>query len=168
MEEMGLFKFGRLNFRTKKNTTNPIILEWNEKLETSVSEIDVQHKELFEKINAFFLAWQQGKSKEEILDIIYYIEKYILYHFDTEEKLMHKYKYSDTDRHIEAHSNFVKAFLSIKKQIESSKLDDHFFIHLNFSLISWLTVHYKREDILLAGFLKRVTDTEIEKDLYLA
>lgn len=70
-----------------------MLLTWNDDLLTGISEIDTQHKELFNLMNWFFNACERGSCGKQIRRVFEFLNNYIAYHFDTEEAYMIKYNY---------------------------------------------------------------------------
>ena len=61
------------------------IKPWEDKLNTGIPLIDIQHKTLFDLINYFYLM-EEDLDEEKVEFILKSIENYTLYHFSTEEK----------------------------------------------------------------------------------
>lgn len=68
------------------------IKPWEDKLNTGIPLIDIQHKTLFDLINYFYLM-EEDLDEEKVEFILKSIENYTLYHFSTEEKFFEKCNY---------------------------------------------------------------------------
>ncbi len=82
---------------------------WTENLATGVDAIDKQHKDIINKMDEVFKSGQTGKSGEEILKVLKYLEGYVKKHFSDEEQLQIKCKYPKYQQHKIAHTQFIKS-----------------------------------------------------------
>lgn len=129
-------------------------LQWTDALLTGVEQIDNQHKELFKRINSLFDACQQGKGKNEVMNVLKFLEDYIETHFRTEEKLQKEHSYPDYPSHKALHEQFKKNFYGFKRELEQSGITLSTVIQTNSLLSSWWTEHISRVDKALGAFLK--------------
>ena len=83
-------------------------LQWTGNMATGIEVIDLQHGELFDRINAIFDSCKNGNSKEEVVRVIDFLEGYIVSHFETEEDLQKKHNYPEYMAHKMAHEGFKK------------------------------------------------------------
>lgn len=119
-------------------------MEWTSIYKTGIEVIDSQHKILFDVITKLKKIPRGNNSKEEIIKVVKFIEKYAVIHFSTEEKLLKENNFSDFENHKNIHNNFIKEFLKIKNRVETSDDYDHLEIFL--FLIKWLQTHIAVED----------------------
>lgn len=129
-------------------------LQWNDSLLTGVDKIDSQHKELIDRINSLFTSASQGKSKEEFIKTVNFLEEYVVVHFSTEENLMEKNKYPQMERHKEQHAQFVENFKQLKKEMSEKGATSLLIIRCNRLLIDWLLQHIRKEDQVLGKYLQ--------------
>jgi len=73
-----------------------------------VADIDDQHKVLFSLINNLNYSLKKGKTTGELRLGLLKTLSYAVLHFRTEENLMRKYDYPDTDDHMTEHAKFVR------------------------------------------------------------
>lgn len=113
-------------------------IEWNEDFSVGVREIDDQHKKLFEMLNTFYDSIKDNRKSafEELLDEL---EKYSVYHLETEEKYMKQFKYEDTDQHIKEHKMFIEKVRVVQQKVKTGHLVVTFEI-TNF-LRDWIADH---------------------------
>ena len=62
--------------------------EWTKDLSVGIEAIDIQHRELFKRIDGLIMAVNDGKGTDEVHDIFRFLSDYIDSHFATEEKCM--------------------------------------------------------------------------------
>lgn len=129
-------------------------IEWKEDLAVGVPNIDEQHKELFNKVNALFDACNSGKGRDQIDPIINYLQDYVVLHFGDEESLQKQYDYPEYTKHKAQHDQFIKDFLGLKDKIEKNGVTGLTIVQLNQVLVDWLIKHIRKTDRDFAAFLK--------------
>ena len=134
---------------------------WTEDLSVGVKEIDNQHIELFKRVSNLLEACNQGKGKENVREVIAFLEKYVISHFGTEERYMKNYQYPDYISHKKQHDVFVNSFADLKNQFEKEGAGLHIVILTNRLVVDWLTDHIKKVDKLLGAFLKSQKDRKL-------
>jgi hemerythrin len=130
-----------------------MIIKWTEQLSIGISEIDLQHRELFIRINNLLKAMHEGKGKEEIQKVMEFLDDYVISHFGTEEKYMSQYNYPETSRHKEQHQNFITNFSDIKKELESGGPTSTLVIQTQRKLADWWLGHIATVDKDLGAYL---------------
>jgi hemerythrin len=103
-------------------------ITWKEDLKIGVDQIDNQHKELISRIDGLFEACNNGKGKEEVLNVVDYLGEYVVTHFSDEEALQRKYGYPEYDMHKQLHTQFIKDFGVLKNNLNEGGL--HLFLLL--------------------------------------
>lgn len=129
-------------------------LNWTDDLSVNVKKIDEQHKELIGKINELFDACKEGKGSKVIGDIIAFLEKYVVFHFSTEEQYMQKYNYPDIEIHRKEHKYFIETFNKIKEEHITKNEMLLATFKLNDLLIKWLLNHIKKTDKAIGDYLQ--------------
>ena len=129
-------------------------IEWNNNLETGVGEIDTQHKELFRRFNILLTACNEGKGRDEVLQLLQFLDAYIKSHFAAEEKLQVRYNYSGYAAHKEQHTRFIEDVARLENQFRTEGASLPLVIQTNQTLAAWLIRHINRLDMELAEFLK--------------
>lgn len=129
-------------------------IEWTQDLAVGSLEIDNQHKELFKMINQMLEACNQGKGKEVLDELIGFLEKYVVTHFGTEERLMREFNYPDYTSHKNHHEQFIKNFMELKNEMATTGPGTHIVVMTNRVVVNWLNSHIRNVDKLLGAFLK--------------
>lgn len=129
-------------------------IQWKEDLATGVSEIDHQHKELFNRLNILLDACNQGKGRLEVGKVIAFLEEYVVTHFNAEEKLQQKHLYPGFLAHKAEHTQFVKEFAEIKKKFETEGATVTFVGIVNRKVSGWIIDHIKKMDKAFGEYLK--------------
>jgi hemerythrin len=127
---------------------------WTHDLATQVEEIDNQHRELFRRINALLDGCKEGRGKEEVRNVIGFLEEYVVAHFGEEERYMEKYHYPERRDHKAQHREFMENFAALKKQFDAEGPGVHIVISTNQIVVDWLQTHIRRRDKALGMFLQ--------------
>jgi len=93
---------------------------WNKSMELGVVEIDIQHRIIVNIINMLEDTIEMKTYKSQFNFMITEIEKFLLYHFATEEKLFNEYEYESSD-HIASHSDILEKIIAYKRVRPSEK-----------------------------------------------
>jgi hemerythrin-like metal-binding protein len=129
-----------------------VLMEWNDKLATGLTEIDAQHKRLVAMVNSLHEAMKIGKSREMVSSLIGELKNYASTHFDTEERLMERFKFPGLAAHRVEHNRFIEKVLdydlSLQEGSRVAPLDVMMFLK------SWLVSHIQGTDQKYAPFLK--------------
>lgn len=129
-------------------------LQWTQELSVGVEEIDIQHKELFDRINNLDSAMKQGTAKDEVVRLIEFLDKYVIIHFGAEEKYMIDYNYSGYALHKAKHDWFKKEFSDIRTKLDAEGITPDAIMRSNNLLITWFSNHIRSIDMMLGSFLK--------------
>lgn len=128
-------------------------LEWTSMMAVGVDAIDTQHRQLFEQINRLLEACNQGKGKESIDQIVNFLEKYVVNHFQAEQKLMQETHYPDYLKHKGLHEQFIESFGRLKEQIAKEGNTINIVILTNRMVVGWLNDHILNVDKELGKYL---------------
>ena len=130
-------------------------IEWNDNLASGSSEIDTQHKELFQRINSLLAVFAKGTaSKEDVSRIVQYLSDYVVLHFGNEERYMATYAYSSMSAHKAQHAQFVKNFMKLKDRMLLEGINPQLAEETKELCVDWLINHIKYSDRALGSFLK--------------
>jgi hemerythrin len=130
-----------------------MLVEWQESLSVGVLEIDLQHKLLFEKFNAFLEACEANTEADGIYRLFWFLEAYTLTHFAEEEKLMRKVAYPDFEKHQGQHQAFAAQITDLKQRLRSEGPTDSLVSHMREFISDWLIGHISHMDRALAVFV---------------
>ncbi len=129
-------------------------IEWSPKLSVGVESIDMQHKELFARVNKLLQAMTSQQSDQEVKRIVAFLGEYVVSHFSAEEKLMAQHRYPDEAKHKKAHADFMKDLGKIKAELDKNGTSGLLAIDLNHKVCSWLIDHIGQTDRALGAFLQ--------------
>jgi hemerythrin len=129
-------------------------IQWSSELATGVTEIDNQHKEIFNRFDRLFAACSEGRGKDEVLQLLLYLEDYVKEHFAAEERLQLRHAYPDYAAHKSQHTRFIADIARLTAAFRAEGATLSLVIMTNKTLASWLVQHITKTDMELAGYLR--------------
>ena len=130
-------------------------LKWDKRLETGISTIDSQHKEIFKRIDKLGLSIINGRGKTELILLIDFLLAYIIEHFDAEEKLLSNLKYPEYYSHCEEHQKFRELCKDLVHEYQTRGVDQYLAIETEKKLIEWWENHILKSDMLFIPYYKK-------------
>ncbi len=115
-------------------------LTWSEVWCVGVRVIDDQHRGLVEQISALTEASREARP-EGLQRMLDFLGRYVVEHFQTEERLMREYGYPDYAAHKREHDALIADWGNIRAQYLADGATPRVFISLNLRLATWLTNH---------------------------
>ncbi len=127
--------------------------EWQDNLCIGVLEIDVQHRLLFDKFNAFVTAYQAKAEPDEIFRLFWFIEAYVVSHFKDEEKLMQAIAFPDYPSHHQQHVEFTHEIGVLKERLRIEGPTDNMVSTITSFISGWLVGHISTMDLAIGRFI---------------
>ena len=124
-------------------------ITWSDSFNTTIDEIDNQHRQLVDYINKLDDARQSG-DRTVISQVIDGLTDYTISHFAFEECLMEDAGYSFVKPHQSIHQAFIKRLSTFKDRFKAGEDIAEEFQNL---LKVWLIQHIQRDD---AAYVKAV------------
>ncbi|MCW8830534.1 MAG: bacteriohemerythrin [Gammaproteobacteria bacterium] len=118
------------------------IMEWDDSLNTGITAIDAQHKQILDFINKLHIAAIKG-DRDIVANVLTDLINYTISHFDFEEKLQQKHGYPLASAHKKVHDNFVAHVTKYKERHDNG---EDIAQSLSGELVTWLCNHIKNED----------------------
>lgn len=130
---------------TAKDEQSKDSQSWNNSLLLGIPVVDKQHKiliALFDEIIS--INKEEENNDDRILSLLKELQRYTIYHFDTEEELMRQENLQNTELHIKQHDLF-------KKKIEDFMIAHNYrnIVLVNQVIVflqKWLIVHISDTD----------------------
>ena len=97
------------------------LFTWDEKYSVKVSEMDRQHKKLFDIINRLHDEMKAGTASKSMPVIVRELLEYTKTHFSQEETLMKNNDYPGISEQETLHRKFVSEIEKVKQDIDSGK-----------------------------------------------
>ncbi|HRY16332.1 MAG TPA: bacteriohemerythrin, partial [Candidatus Competibacteraceae bacterium] len=127
------------------------LITWSEDFSVNDPEIDQQHQQLINMINALHEAMLVGKGKNVMGKLLDQLIQYTAQHFKYEEGRMEAGHYPDLAEHRKKHAGLVSKVLEIQKKMKSGK---HLVeMETMRFLKAWLTEHIQRSDKKYAPYI---------------
>ena len=130
-------------------------LQWTPDMETGIEVVDRQHRELVEQVNRLLQAMRAGKGRKVVGDLLAFLGRYAVEHFQTEEEIMRKGGYPEYERHRAVHEAFKRDFAKLAAEYEkqaNTKLA--LTIEVQKRVMEWLRQHILKTDKKAAEHLR--------------
>ncbi len=128
-------------------------MEWTPDLSVGVEQIDNQHKELISRMNAFFDSMSTD-SQAKVMEMLGFLEDYVITHFKAEEALQLRYNYPGYAAHRKLH----QAFMADVRQLSENIINGGFTVAtrslVGSTLTNWLMLHIRKEDKAVGAFIR--------------
>jgi hemerythrin len=128
------------------------LIQWRKEFETSISEVDHEHKQLVELINRLHGQLQGDTSKETVSRFLGEVFARISAHFALEETVMRKHRYDDYPAHKSEHEALLDEIRDIMDDYEAgayTAADQA----LATTVRDWFVNHFKTRDARLHRML---------------
>ena len=133
------------------------VVKWTDDLDTGFHDIDRQHQQLVEHINAFYEAC--GNNNRERMSIVLFdLISSASSHFEYEEGLMEQAGYPLLAPHRRVHQNFITKLMSLHEKLHEGENVADEVLH---SLDGWLFRHIKIND---KGYIDSINKADIYHD----
>jgi hemerythrin len=120
------------------------LFTWSDKYSIGNTEIDNQHKKLFDILNRLFDICVGKNEVDSVEALMEDLTSYADYHFKFEEQHMLYVGYKDIHKHIVEHNFFTKEIMFAKRrQVHKKSETDNKLIEF---LSNWLIQHVTEED----------------------
>ena len=131
------------------------MFKWKEDFSVNIESVDEQHQELFKIGNSLYdiVSIKDGIDRyDEILNELYKMRDYAIYHFDYEEKLMKENGYPKFNEHKRQHDAFIAKVKSIDDE-EIDKRQKKMGMDLIIFIANWIENHILKTDMEYKEFL---------------
>ena len=131
-------------------------IEWNERFNIGITEIDTAHQRLFEIIGKLIHENEEAEDLEKRHQLchegIEYLKSYTMKHFAEEEAYMQSINYKDYATHKQLHDNLRdKTLPALEEELEVQNYSEESVQHFLGICIGWLTGHIMVEDYSITG-----------------
>jgi hemerythrin-like metal-binding protein len=129
------------------------LIEWREEFSIGLPEVDHEHRELIQHINALHAQLDAGADASHVAEILGDIHTEIAAHFALEEKSMKSLGYDDYAAHKSDHELLLDDILDILDEVHST--GDYEADALAERLSTWFGAHFRSHDVRLHHWLHR-------------
>lgn len=133
-------------------------VQWTPDLAVGISEIDDQHRALFEKANTLLSTLETSGefdegARDRIEDELHALAEAIVRHFAMEEKYMTRLRCPEYVSHRDVHESFIDDFARLKRDIERRAPAAGCAAEVVERVLGWFTEHIADSDRRLGAFL---------------
>ena len=128
------------------------LFQWDESYSVGHSEIDAQHKRLFQLADDMNTAMAAGKGKQLLSQTLANLINYTKGHFSSEERLMQRYNYPEYLQHKAEHDKLTAQVLAFQNDFSAGRT--MLSIDLMLFLKNWLSHHIGQIDRKVASYIK--------------
>ena len=126
---------------------------FDDSLITGNELIDVQHKELIDKINRLLACCEEGGGKQGAVKMLDYLADYTDFHFHAEEKLQEEIGYPGLSEQKQKHEEFITTVSELHNMLEEQEGPTDAFVEaVNKNVVQWLYGHIKGFDCSVATY----------------
>ncbi|HHV38860.1 MAG TPA: hemerythrin family protein [Tepidimicrobium sp.] len=131
---------------------------WKERYRIGVDLIDNQHRELFRRLSSFIQVVQNEDPWDQKLDdvksTLNFMQEYVVYHFEDEERYQREIGYPDYEEHREAHAKFKEEINEYVRLMEEEGFTEESIQELAARLMTWLIMHVGKADQRIGEYAK--------------
>jgi len=139
-------------------------IKWKESLALGIDEIDDQHRALFDRMNHFLDACDEGRGSEELVPLLRFLDDYARFHFEAEERLQESHGY----RHAESHRTDHRRFIAMLRELKGTFLREgptpKVAEEVNQALVEWLLKHVAGRDREFGRFMQQRFPEEVHHE----
>jgi len=138
----------------RRATGGAIVITWDPKLETGITEIDEQHQLLFRKAASVLEAVQAGQGGMELQQTIKFLADYAALHFETEERFMRASGFPEADTHAEIHRRINRRLMEVAADFNADGATAGLVADVEAMMRGWVSMHIMEKDRALADWLE--------------
>ncbi|MDP8298760.1 MAG: bacteriohemerythrin [Candidatus Tantalella remota] len=129
-------------------------VKWTDSLSVGIDPIDIQHKELIQRLNNMTLAIEGDHGEIEISKTLDFLIDYTEYHFSAEEKFMEDNNYPGVEEHKKKHIEFTSTLSDLAQEFDEEGATKILADSIDTFMINWLVKHIQEVDIEFGKFLE--------------
>lgn len=127
------------------------LIEWRSEFETGIDEVDAEHRELVDLINALHQEVADRSDSQTISAFLGEVFARIAAHFALEESVMRKHAYDEYAAHKAEHERLLDEIRDIMDAHEAGSVD--YGTPLSTRVRDWFVNHFKYKDARLHRML---------------
>ena len=128
------------------------LIEWKKEFETGVEDVDHEHQELVDLINALHAKLETGADQDTVADFLGEVFARISAHFALEETVMRKHDYDEYAAHKADHEALLDDIRDIMDAHAAGDYSDYANA-LSGVVRDWFVNHFKTKDARLHKLL---------------
>jgi len=127
----------------------PELVKWDDSFTTGVPKLDVQHRELIDKINELYRIHQAGATMDDIKRVLKFLGEFAKKHFTYEEGLMEELKCPMRGANCIAHARFLHDYQELLSNFSIEQDADQTASEIERMAARWLVSHICKVDASL-------------------
>ncbi|MGX8796630.1 bacteriohemerythrin [Fusibacter sp. JL298sf-3] len=128
--------------------------KWDDRLKINHSKIDRDHKMIIEKARELSESMMKGNDRNQIMQTVDFLNRYVKTHFEEEERLQRQHGYPKLAEHQASHKYFVNQLSDLSMRIKADPTSAKNAIDLNKLISGWFVNHIKRMDVEVGAHIK--------------
>ena len=121
-------------------------MDWGERLATGIQELDQQHRDIVNNINAVLEACDRHRSRDVIEDALESLGSSVIEYFRGEERILRERGYHGYTSHRSGHDAFVEEWQQMHDRFDIEGVTPLVLSMLQYNLIEWLLQHMSETD----------------------
>jgi hemerythrin len=130
---------------------------WKTELETGITALDRQHKEIYDCINNFFQKCSEDADADELDNLFNHLYDYTSKHFVYEENMQKYCKYPGIDEQQKQHALFLADIKELKSFVDINGSSREVTLRIKGNLIRWFNRHINMLDKEFVCFFNKKT-----------
>ena len=136
---------------------------WKNEFAIKVREIDLQHQELFDRLDRLQAAIGAGVGAEKLAATFRFLDDYVRRHFAAEEALQQRFRYPHLTLHAAEHRHFEAELARLEERLHREGASDRLASLTDSIFSQWLVNHICTVDRQLAGYINQHRNEEWER-----
>lgn len=129
-------------------------IRWRDSLIIGIPQIDKQHQELIEALNALGDAMREGKGKDEIEKMLDFASRYAQDHFRSEEACFERYQCPAAEINKRDHKQFAEKFIELQQEFHEKGSSFALVLKIHNEFSNWLLQHIWQVDMKLRPYVQ--------------
>ena len=125
---------------------------WTEDMSVNNDVLDMQHQQMFRKINELLEAIVNETGEDVVEEMVVFFKEYMDQHFKYEEKYLVDNGYPEAESHKQKHEVFVAKYYELKEKLQDGVDPNRVVLEIENFMGSWLMQHILIEDHVYARY----------------
>ena len=121
-------------------------LAWSKDFELGNTQVDTQHRRLFELVSELVEACMLGCDSAQLKATLDFLVNYTVQHFRDEEALQVRVKYPGYENHKRLHEDFKVSVGDLVRKFNDGGSSEELSNNVNRVIVRWLINHIQQED----------------------
>ena len=132
-------------------------IAWDDRLKLGHSQVDEQHKRLFDLVGELVNQCLCGTNVEKLKETLNFLVDYTVRHFYDEESLQVEYNFPEYANHKKMHEAFKVTVGELVRRFEENASSEELSNDVNKIVVRWLVSHIQMEDKKIGRHIRNVT-----------